>query len=118
MEAGPTRRDFIDRCLMAMVATAGFPRASFSFALDVDRDDDLLSMSATKALALFASGDLTSERYSTALLAQCRRLKDLNAFIWLNEDNLLETARAVDQQPRKGSGARLLGLPLVLKDNI
>jgi mandelamide amidase len=94
------------------------PRAGFGSAFSADRDDDLLELSATDVLGLFGSGQLTSERYATALLAQCHRHRALNAFIWLNEDRLLSAARAADQQRRRKSVPKLLGLPLVLKDNI
>jgi mandelamide amidase len=81
-------------------------------------DNELLYLSATEILGLFASRELTSERYCTALLAQCHRRRDLNAFIWLNEDHLTDAARAADRRRNEKSMAPLLGLPLALKDNI
>jgi mandelamide amidase len=79
---------------------------------------DLLNLSATEVLGLFAKGDLSCEQYSTAVLEQCRRQKDLNAFIWLNEEHLLDAARQADKARRNKKTAPLLGLPLALKDNI
>jgi mandelamide amidase len=64
------------------------------------------------------AGELSSEHYAATLLAQCERNSALNAFIWLNGDRLLEAARACDTQRPKPEPAALLGLPLVLKDNI
>jgi indoleacetamide hydrolase len=79
---------------------------------------NLLNLSATEVLGLFANGDLSCEQYSTVLLEQCRRQKDLNAFIWLNEEHLLEGARRADKARRNKQTAALLGLPVALKDSI
>src|SRR5262249_23645005 len=46
------------------------------------------------------------------------RHRDLNAFIWQNEDLVLEAARASDKRRGHGNLSPLHGLPIVLKDNI
>src|SRR5262249_612169 len=46
------------------------------------------------------------------------RQKNLNAFIWLNEEHLLEGARRADKARRNKQTAPLLGLPIALKDCI
>ena len=79
--------------------------------------DDLASLTATEVLARFASGELTSEHYAGVLLERCRRYHDLNAFIWVNEEHLMQSARAADAE-RKRARLPLLGLPLAIKDNI
>jgi Asp-tRNA(Asn)/Glu-tRNA(Gln) amidotransferase A subunit family amidase len=110
----PTRRQFL---FYAAAAAAGSVSTS-----SVGRDEEsaggaqvILELSATHALALIQSGELTSEFYAATLLEQCRKYRSLNAFIWLNEDHLLEAARAADRNKTK---AALRGLPIALKDNI
>jgi len=113
------RRDFLIGGLFAIAAKATISQQKiFGAVSSQEPDNHLLALSATDVLALFASGDLTSERYATALLAQCRRHKDLNAFIWLNEDHLLEAAHLADRRRRGRPSGPMLGLPLALKDNI
>jgi mandelamide amidase len=79
---------------------------------------ELLELSATEALRLMRTGELSYEHYAEALLAQCAGNSVLNAFIWLNSDRLLEAARACDTERSKKDPAALRGLPIVLKDNI
>jgi Asp-tRNA(Asn)/Glu-tRNA(Gln) amidotransferase A subunit family amidase len=115
---GQKRRDFILGALsVAAVAMSGV-RAIFGSVSAEVVDDELLSLSATEVLSLFASREVSSERYCSALLAQCHRRKDLNAFIWLNEDHLMDAARTADKRRNEKSKAPLLGLPVALKDNI
>ncbi len=77
----------------------------------------LVELTTTEAVPLLRSGDLSSERYTTALLAQCRKHRDLNAFIWQNEDLVLEGARLADKK-RANRRGQLHGLPILIKDNI
>lgn len=113
-----TRRELLTRGLAAAgIATAWDLVAPTALASPSLGDDALLTLSATEVLGLFASGELTSERYATVLLDQCRRRRELNSFSWLNEEHLLDSARAADAR-RKRAPLPLLGLPLALKDNI
>lgn len=82
-------------------------------------DDGLVSLTAVQAVSAIRQADITAEEYATALLARAEHLRDLNAYITLNRDSLMEGARRVDRERRKG--ARLgpvAGLPLLVKDNI
>ena len=111
-----TRREALTTALAAISGAATYgPKAAFS--ADSRGDPHLLELTAVEVLGLFASGELTSEQYARALLDQCHRRRDLNAFLWLNEEHLIEAARAADERRRQAS-APLLGLPLALKDNI
>ena len=76
---GPKRRDFIFGCLSATVASLG-PSTVLGPSSAKEPEHDILNLSATEVLGLFASGALTSERYCKALLAQCRCHQSLNAF--------------------------------------
>lgn len=115
---GTTRREVLTKGFLAVGMAAARSRAAAIVSTSRDRHDDyLLSLTATEVLDLFASGELTSEYYARLLLAQCRRHRDLNSFIWLNEEHLLASARAADARRRR-SPKPLLGVPLALKDNI
>jgi len=80
-------------------------------------DVDLTALSAVDALRLLRSAEVSAERYAQALVAQCRRLQHLNAFIGFDESRVLAAARTADRVPMDARGP-LHGLPLVIKDNI
>jgi mandelamide amidase len=64
-------------------------------------------------------GDFTAEAYARALLARADQIKDLNAWIALDSERVLEGARATDAARKKGENlGPLAGLPLLVKDNI
>lgn len=65
------------------------------------------------------SGDLSAERYASALLAQCRAGASLNAFITLLPEKVLEAAKACDVKRRSSASLGVLhGLPIPIKDSI
>lgn len=77
------------------------------------------SMSATQAIAAMRSGTMTSEDYANSLLARARALRELNAFISLNEQDILDAARNADKMRRAGNtGGVLQGLPIAIKDSV
>ena len=80
---------------------------------------DYTQLSARDAVTAMSQGDITTEAYAGALIAQSLRFTDLNAFIALDAELLLEAARGADL--RRASGLRLgplHGLPIAVKDNI
>jgi indoleacetamide hydrolase len=80
---------------------------------------ELGNLSAVAAVARMAQGALTAERYAQALLARCRAAKELNAFITLEPDRVLEDARARDRERRAGAKpGPLFGLPIPVKDSV
>src|SRR5262249_16925779 len=83
-----------------------------------DPSGNLVELTGTDAVDLLRSGDLSAEKYSTALIAQCRKYRALNAFIWQNEEQVLEAARSADKRWASGKVGPLHGLPILLKDNI
>jgi Asp-tRNA(Asn)/Glu-tRNA(Gln) amidotransferase A subunit family amidase len=110
-----TRREFVESSFALGLMCCN----QTSFALAGARNhNEMLELSATEALKLIRDGELASERYAAALLAQCERNSALNAFIWLNRNGLLAVARASDQQRSKSPNTPLHGLPIALKDNI
>jgi Asp-tRNA(Asn)/Glu-tRNA(Gln) amidotransferase A subunit family amidase len=88
-----------------------------------DRDTSMTKaledLSATEAVDAMRHGDLLAADYATALLDRCERSKDLNAFITLEPERVLEAARAADRF--RASGAELgplHGLPIPVKDSV
>jgi indoleacetamide hydrolase len=80
---------------------------------------ELSNLGAAEAVAHMVQGALTAERYARALLARCRAAQELNAFITLEPDRVLEDARARDRERLAGAkpGA-LFGLPIPVKDSV
>ncbi len=68
---------------------------------------------AAQALREIGAGRISPREYAEALLAQCQAAARLNAFIHLDPDRVLEDAG----RAARGSGGRLRGLPVPVKDN-
>lgn len=65
------------------------------------------------------SGEVTVERYASALLERCAAFRGLNAFITLEPERVLQEARALDLSRRSGSApGSLFGLPIPVKDSV
>jgi Asp-tRNA(Asn)/Glu-tRNA(Gln) amidotransferase A subunit family amidase len=87
--------------------------------LGTRRDGDLCALSATAAISLMRSGAMTAEEYVTALLSRAEQRRDLNAFIELDSQQVLEAGRAADRLQARGSAVgRLHGLPIPVKDSV
>jgi mandelamide amidase len=81
--------------------------------------EDLTALSAIDAVRAMTRGELTAERYATALLERCRDGSSLNAFISLQPERVLEAARGCDLKRRTGAPLGLLhGLPIPIKDSV
>jgi mandelamide amidase len=82
-------------------------------------DSDLAELSLMQAAAAIRRGDIKSEDYAAALLARCEAGKHLNAFISLDADRVMETARTADSKRTSGGALGALhGVPLAVKDNM
>jgi len=81
---------------------------------------DLLTRSAVQLADLLAAGDVTSVELTTASLERIKALNPvLNAFLSIDEEGALETARQVDAKRAAGETlGRLAGIPIAIKDNI
>ena len=78
-----------------------------------------IDLSATEAVAAMRRGDLSAEDYAAALLDRCKLTRDLNAFITLEPERVLEAARAADRLLASGAEpGPLHGLPIPVKDSV
>ncbi len=119
MRASSTRRRFLVATPVGVSALSAYAMSGGSQAKAAPGESrDLLELTATNAVSLLRSGDLSAEKYAQALLDQCRKLRTLNAFIWQNEDQVLAAARAADTQRTTTRRGQLHGLPILIKDNI
>jgi len=115
-----SRREFIAlAAASALAATAGNRGEKPMTERKEASTDQLMELSAVDAVAKLRNGEVTAERYATALLERCQQGKALNAFITLPQERVLEAARAADVL--RGSGAKLgplHGLPIPVKDSV
>jgi indoleacetamide hydrolase len=110
--ASQSRRDFLSATAV-VAAISALPRVAFSAA------NPLLELSATEAVSAIRRGDIRAEVYASALLDRCNELKHLNAFISVDRDAVLQSAREIDQARDRGQQlGPISGLPIPLKDSI
>ena len=77
------------------------------------------NLTATQAVSAMSAGDMKAESYAQALVDRCEALRHLNAFITLDKDRVLESARKADQLRAAGRKlGPLHGLPIPVKDSI
>jgi Asp-tRNA(Asn)/Glu-tRNA(Gln) amidotransferase A subunit family amidase len=72
-------------------------------------------LTASEAVAHLTAGKLTAEHLTRACLGQVRAGAEIKAWTWLDPEQALAQARAVDRAGRKG---RLAGVPVGVKDII
>ena len=76
---------------------------------------ELREWTAAEAIQYILFGSITAERSASQLLERYRTSKQLNAITWIDENRVLEVARAVDAARSKGGPrlGQLAGLPIV-----
>lgn len=81
-------------------------------------DGDLVRQDAATLAAAMQSGEVTSVEITSACLDRIEAVDDrVHAFLHVDRDAALETARSVDQQRAAGAAlGPLAGVPLALKD--
>ena len=117
---GLSRREFVALASASVVAAAAGCRSEKSMAERKEPStNELVELSAADVVAKLRNGEVTAERYATALLERCQQGKALNAFITLPQQRVLEAARVADRL--RSSGAKLgalHGLPIPVKDSV
>src|SRR5262245_12131433 len=110
-----TRRDFLFQLGASIAALGGLaPRHSAAM-----MPRDLSNLSAVQAAGAMRRGDITAEQDAQCCLLRAEALKDVNAFITLNPEAVLEAPRKADRRRVSGAALGALhGLPLAVKDNI
>jgi Asp-tRNA(Asn)/Glu-tRNA(Gln) amidotransferase A subunit family amidase len=80
----------------------------------------LPELTATEAAGMIARGELSSEEYTQALIAQVNAVEDkIGAFAHFDPEHALAQARARDEHRANGHAlGPLHGVPVALKDNI
>lgn len=74
--------------------------------------------SLTQVQELLERGKVTSEELTLACLEEIENSKDLNALISVDADYALAEAKKADERRKNGEKLPLLGVPIIIKDNI
>jgi len=77
--------------------------------------NDLTRLTASEAVTRLSAGRLTAEGLTRACLEQAREGVGIKAWAWLDPEQAISQARAIDRGGRKG---RLAGVPVGIKDVI
>ncbi len=81
--------------------------------------NDLLALSAIEAIAQLKSQRITSEEIVMTALDRSAKLRHLNLFTTLDQEQALGAAREIDRRRAAGEDVGpMAGLPLIIKDNI
>ena len=76
----------------------------------------MLDLSVTELSAALAAKKVSSAELTRAFLGRIAKLKDLNAFITLDEAGALERANRADERRTQGNAGPLTGIPFAYKD--
>jgi mandelamide amidase len=82
-----------------------------------DESGKLHELGLATAARAIRNLEVSSEAYVGNLLKRARGHADLNAFITIEADAVLEAARQADRSLKEGRSAPLLGVPLAIKDS-
>ena len=79
---------------------------------------NLHELTLVKALERMQAGEFSALEYAQAMLARYRQNTHLNPIVCLREQAVLDAAAQRDRQRRSRGNPKLLGAPMLLKDNI
>lgn len=80
---------------------------------------DLTTLTASEAVRAMKAGDFSPSEYAEALLEQAALTQHLNAFVYLEPDQVRAAADAATRKLASGEAVgALIGIPLVVKDSI
>ena len=78
----------------------------------------LIELTIEEAKELMQAKKISCVELVSAFLNQIENTKNLNALISLDKDGALNRAREVDKLISEGKDLPLLGIPVIVKDNI
>jgi Asp-tRNA(Asn)/Glu-tRNA(Gln) amidotransferase A subunit family amidase len=82
-----------------------------------DGAEGFAALGVAAAAQAIRKGEISSEKYASALLQRAHDHADLHSFITIDEAAVLESARAADKERARGESAPLLGVPIAIKDS-
>ena len=82
--------------------------------------NNILKLSAQQMAEKLESGQLTAVELTQECLNRIKEIDDkVNAFLYVDSEGALKTAKAVDEKRAKGEKLpKLAGIPIAIKDNI
>ena len=80
--------------------------------------EKITNLTLCQVADLLKKGELTSVEVTTACLNKIKETSNLNALISVDEQLALKQAEQADYRLKKGEKLPLLGVPIVIKDNI
>jgi mandelamide amidase len=86
-------------------------------ASSTSKTEAFASLGVAAAAQAIRRGEISSESYASALLQRARDHADLNSFITIDEEAVLEAARKADKAVASGAIEPLLGVPIAIKDS-
>jgi Asp-tRNA(Asn)/Glu-tRNA(Gln) amidotransferase A subunit family amidase len=110
MTTSPSRRDILTS---SVALAAGWALPSLGHVSSAMADSS--SLTAVEIVAAIRDKKMTATSVAKAAIEHAERMKDINAFIFLNKDGALAAAGQIDSGEKTGA---LAGLPIVVKDNI
>jgi len=87
---------------------------------EIQNSDDaegFAALGVAAAAQAIRKGEISSEKYVSALLQRAQDHSDLQSFITIDKEAVLESARAADKERARGTSAPLLGVPIAFKDS-
>lgn len=87
---------------------------------EIQKSDDaegFAALGVAAAAQAIRKGEISSEKYASALLQRAQDHSDLQSFITIDKEAVLESARAADKERARGASAPLLGVPIAIKDS-
>ncbi len=106
------RRDLMKGIAAMTLVSAGITNREPALA-----GSEVHEMGLRDAVSAIRSGAITSEAYATKLLQRARDHADLEAFITIDEQAVLQAAQAADKDRAAGKTVPLLGVPVAVKDS-
>ncbi len=114
---GTSRREFLAWGVALASGVTACSKADNNTSMKMTKS--LTDLSATQAVAAMRQGDILAVDYASALLQRCETAKNLNAFISLQPERVLEAADMADKLRATGAElGPLHGLPIPVKDSV